>query len=1123
MDAPTSGPKIRNGILYASHSDDRPFTSSQIHDAAPAICRICRGEGTSAEPLFYPCKCSGSIKYVHQECLMEWLSHSQKKYCELCKTPFRFTKLYAPDMPQSLPVHVFLQHVAKYMLQNVLVWLRAALAFSVWIFWLPYFMRSVWSFLFWISDEGLGSGPMLPRINETLAEAALISSALLDAGTCPASPLLEPTTTSAVAAQAVLDGVSGQNISDFLIRMLLTSLGMPARMSPSEVETEMAANVSAAQYPATSSSLLSEVEFIRKIARTPTLHRTLVAVLEGQLITVLVIVCFILIILVRDYVVQQQPEANMRAAFPIADDAPQAPEQAPMNNPQDEGQEPLVDIGTESDEETLDDGDDDGQGSQSGGVLPPADNENDDAQGMSGDAEHAPNMGGEYVYRSSEPNHLLPEPNGDGDRASVVDYLRIYREAGGDPERIVQIAEREGLREKLDYWIEMTFKDRERAGHPRHFESSLGQSSGPVRPVSRDSNEETSSSAGFTPTSSEQSQGNGLDSSLVAEADKGKETDLSLTSPDSMMSAQRNFTSVPSSSRSRAVSDGSIRVNTVNPLANNSWTFDALRDIEDDDQVTSFRGIDSSSPAYPFSLPHERALATPAVDTANESLGDPSNVDEASHQGTAGGAQDLLDAVNQPATPQVQVVEHGVDEERPAPEAPTGLVGHVAHFMWGNLDEHQIVENDPADAGEVAAEDDANDDAWVDEPLAAPGDPDADVAGEVDGEAPPLLDQEAVEDMEDFEGIMELIGMRGPIAGLFQNAIFCAVLVTVTIFACTFIPYNIGRITFWILAHPIRLIRMLFELSKLVQDAVILVACFCSWCLINFVDIFTALIGGFIANEVVLLRKASWNLWVRAGTRVLSYLVDFPISASEVQNFSAISHEALITVKDRIGGWFLAIESLFLYIAGASAESAGTSLWGAIVSSFQAAAGYATTLFSILVNPSSWVIDLGARGTGSVIKPELAHWSSLDRFWAILAGYVTIFFIGAMYLKRNTPFSRNNSVVHAWEILIIDTLQQASGIMKVILVISIEMLVFPLYCGLLLDAALLPLFEGASFRSRMLFTYNYPLTSVFVHWFVGTGYMFHFALFVSMCRKIMRPGVLCKSPPKLSEFLLLTC
>lgn len=31
------------------------------------ICRVCRSEGTVEEPLFHPCKCSGSIRFVHQE------------------------------------------------------------------------------------------------------------------------------------------------------------------------------------------------------------------------------------------------------------------------------------------------------------------------------------------------------------------------------------------------------------------------------------------------------------------------------------------------------------------------------------------------------------------------------------------------------------------------------------------------------------------------------------------------------------------------------------------------------------------------------------------------------------------------------------------------------------------------------------------------------------------------------------------------------------------------------------------------------------------------------------------------------------------------------------------------
>lgn len=31
------------------------------------ICRVCRSEGTYDKPLYYPCVCTGSIKFIHQE------------------------------------------------------------------------------------------------------------------------------------------------------------------------------------------------------------------------------------------------------------------------------------------------------------------------------------------------------------------------------------------------------------------------------------------------------------------------------------------------------------------------------------------------------------------------------------------------------------------------------------------------------------------------------------------------------------------------------------------------------------------------------------------------------------------------------------------------------------------------------------------------------------------------------------------------------------------------------------------------------------------------------------------------------------------------------------------------
>jgi hypothetical protein len=172
----------------------------------------------------------------------------------------------------------------------------------------------------------------------------------------------------------------------------------------------------------------------------------------------------------------------------------------------------------------------------------------------------------------------------------------------------------------------------------------------------------------------------------------------------------------------------------------------------------------------------------------------------------------------------------------------------------------------------------------------------------------------------------------------------------------------------------------------------------------------------------------------------------------------------------------------------------------------------ASNTTAILANPGGWVVDIGP-GDKIPVNLELAYWSASDITWAILAGYLTLLILSTIYVNSGIRLTRG-TLLEDWEQGLVDTLHQASGILKVITVISIEMLVFPLYCGLLLDFALLPLFADATLKSRLVFTYNNPWTSVFVHWFVGTGYMFHFALFVSMCRKIMRPGVLCRFPSR---------
>ncbi|XP_010620788.1 E3 ubiquitin-protein ligase MARCH8 isoform X3 [Fukomys damarensis] len=51
-------------------------------------CRICHCEGDDESPLITPCHCTGSLHFVHQACLQQWIKSSDARCCELCKYEF---------------------------------------------------------------------------------------------------------------------------------------------------------------------------------------------------------------------------------------------------------------------------------------------------------------------------------------------------------------------------------------------------------------------------------------------------------------------------------------------------------------------------------------------------------------------------------------------------------------------------------------------------------------------------------------------------------------------------------------------------------------------------------------------------------------------------------------------------------------------------------------------------------------------------------------------------------------------------------------------------------------------------------------------------------------------------
>ncbi|KAK9112728.1 hypothetical protein Scep_020247 [Stephania cephalantha] len=112
------------------------------------VCRICRNPGDADNPLRYPCACSGSIKFVHQECLLQWLNHSNARQCEVCKHAFSFSPVYAANAPARLPFQEFVVGMAMKACHVLQFFLRLAFVLSVWLLIIPFITFWIWRLAF---------------------------------------------------------------------------------------------------------------------------------------------------------------------------------------------------------------------------------------------------------------------------------------------------------------------------------------------------------------------------------------------------------------------------------------------------------------------------------------------------------------------------------------------------------------------------------------------------------------------------------------------------------------------------------------------------------------------------------------------------------------------------------------------------------------------------------------------------------------------------------------------------------------------------------------------------------------------------------------------------------------
>ena len=899
----------------------------------------------------------------------------------------------------------------------------------VWLGWVPWCIRTVWRGLFWIGDGAWITQQQLDR------HSRVINSSMASVGT---RPTLSVHATLSNSGSVIL-GNSSQITNGSWQEPTLVSIGrwvLNTIILPYSVLANTTVDIKWVEGPTRRPSLLSDVGMLKAPTRWRFVNDTLIDILEGQLITIVILVTFILMFLIREWVVQQQP---------------------------------MINLGVALDNEAAD--------QQAQAVVPPE-------QPLPVD-----------VILAEEGSDLV-DPN---NQQISTDETRAFTEESD--QSIVDV--------DADV-ISFTIKEED--------EPLL------IAPPTPDPEEGEI----FLPDLPQPQPDD-----AVLDQDNSFELVSALTPPASIIDAQENdqhadleptvYDSEGASSSSASLIRPSMPSKKVASQAPN-----IARILEEQSQVLK-------EVEQPISFDaDEYQSGLDAIDDATASM-EENRASEVptSHPvelGTSLGRSSL------------STQNETIPDKR--------ITSNVADWMWGNIPESSNRPDGLADEWQTEAESDDNADDHDDEVRARPEEenpvnaqPAIRLADIVDvpllenpNPAPEVVvvegvdanDVEQLEDGEDMDDMLELIGMQGPLAGLLQNGMFSTVIISMTVLWGIWLPYLMGKLVLIVLANPVALlVKMPLRWISVFADIVVDSFIFLSGSAYYWLDKLVRLTASPFGWILPVVKKASLDdripktayrfTWSAADRLAKNMALSGGyFSNSDIPIFSILAHESLKSIEHTISqtstrifqGLKEMIENPSTQISLASHITSLTKTATSAVTSLPSYVGTIAGMSSEFFKPSFDMFKINLEIPTRSQPLQLSHWTASDRMVAVVLGYTFFASLGFLYLKIRKIFKHNQETDKPADGLLVDVLNQAGGVLKVILIITIEMLLFPLYCGFLLDAALLPLFGNATSSSRISFLNTSPWTSIFIHWFTGTCYMFHFALFVAMCRKILRPGVL---------------
>ncbi|KAF6753084.1 hypothetical protein DFP72DRAFT_903296 [Ephemerocybe angulata] len=976
-------------------------------------CRICSAPAEPDQPLFHPCKCSGTIRYIHQDCLTTWLAHSRKKTCDVCKHPYSFTKVYAPNMPSHLPPFLLARRFIQHGIFGLLFLIRVIGVAIIWLAVLPWITVWTWRMYFsmgettawWISNR--------PRENhnETLS-------------LFPKVPRYEG--------------------------------GYP------DTKTIMA-NITT--HPAWIS--LSKDIF------------------TGQIIAALIVLTFVAIFLLREWISQNaRPGLFEEEDFiPEEQPPPAAPEPPPPRVPRFQGF-PDADAFARQQREA----------ERALAAL----RANGQPPGTRREAPPFPNE--ERIKRQ---NRGLPplEEQRFLERMQRPEYNRRVKHAR------VLAAQRRAMAIKKAPTSPLAAADRtfdfrfDRAngangnGTPEWLSptaSTFGGSDAATSPPAREPffppvrlqppKEDIPYAIRSTPPATPAADQN---------AEAGPSTSTSFRRPMlpastlAMANSDNRFTISPG--RSPMTSPGLATyhppeefnaVEAGSSSANNASTsasyFDAVQELERQDDLRRGR---SEEDEIDFA---ELTRRNSAMRQAQRD-------------------RDARDALALMAS--LQAAETTNSEEETEEEEEEESTDQVE---FENPEPAQLDEEEPVFFGrgdQFGDEDDEDDDAemfFMDEEEAAQmrqAPPPVPLAEGPDMQPPndnmPNGVQGDMDDgdfdgddldgnvEDDMEGALEAVGIQGPIFGVFQNAALMVFVLDTAIGLCIWIPYTIGKTTALLALDPKRFLQILhlpIKAMRLVTDPIVDSAAY-------------VITRFFLPPWIKLLRNT-----VSGAGSLVSTLVATLLGKKAANHVTGYSHklyeQSMVLIDNRLSRlpFWSGSQHQFVEVASPDPEYLFPEHLRFLEPAF-AHLGKEVRVFSSLFK-AAWT----ERAVGN---------SPSDRLFAVALGYLVFACLLALYLNILTVGNARTAGR-----AIRNAIRQQLLVVKVALFIFIELVLFPLGCGIVLDICTVWLFPAANVQTRLYFFSQAPLTALFYHWIAGTLFMYSFAVLLSGCRSIMRPGAM---------------